>query len=39
MSMEIFQKVREMGKELKKKRKNEEIDYNYIPGSGLKFKI
>jgi hypothetical protein len=30
MSMEIFQKVREMGKELKEKRRNEEIDYNYM---------
>ena len=30
MSMEIFQKVREMGKELKKKRKHEEIDYDYM---------
>ncbi len=28
MSMELFQKVREMGKELKEKRRNEEIDYD-----------
>jgi hypothetical protein len=30
MSMEIFQKIREMGKELKEKKRNEEIDYNYM---------
>ena len=30
MSMEIFQKVREMGKEIKPKRKNEEINYKYM---------
>ena len=30
MSMEVFQKVREMGKELKEKRRNEEIDYSYM---------
>ena len=30
MSMEIFQKIRGMGKELKEKRRNEEIDYNYM---------
>ena len=29
MSMEIFQKVRETGKELKEK-KNEEIDYHHM---------
>lgn len=27
MSMEVFKKIREMGKELKENRKNEEIDY------------
>ena len=30
MSMEIFQKVREMGGKLKEKRKHEEIDYDYM---------
>lgn len=30
MSMEVFEKIREMGKELKEKRRNEEIDYNYM---------
>ena len=30
MSMEIFQKVRQMGKELKEQRRNEEIDYHYM---------
>lgn len=30
MSMESFLKVRETGKELKEKIKNEEIDYNYL---------
>jgi len=30
MSMEIFHKVREMGKKLKEKRKHEEIDYDYM---------
>jgi hypothetical protein len=30
MSMEIFLKVREVGEKLKEKRKNEEIDYEYM---------
>jgi len=30
MSMEIFQKVRELGIKLKKKRSNEGIDYHYM---------
>ncbi|MBW1852118.1 MAG: DUF3795 domain-containing protein [Deltaproteobacteria bacterium] len=30
MSMEVFQKIREMGKELKEKRRNEEIAYSYM---------
>jgi hypothetical protein len=30
MSMEVFQKIRKMGKELKERRRNEEIDYNYM---------
>lgn len=30
MGMEIFQKVREIGKQLNEKRKNEEIDYDYM---------
>ena len=30
MSMEIFQKVREMGEKIKEKRINEEIDYDYM---------
>ncbi len=30
MSMEIFQKIRQMGKELKEKRGNVDIDYNYM---------
>ena len=29
MSMEVFLKIREMGKQLKEKRGNEVIDYNF----------
>ncbi len=30
MSMETFLKIREMGKEIKDKRKSEEIDFDYM---------
>ncbi len=30
MSMEIFPQIREMGKKVKEKRKNETIDYSYM---------
>lgn len=30
MSMEILLKIREMGKEIKRKRQNEEVDYEYM---------
>jgi hypothetical protein len=32
--MEIFLKVREMGKEVKKKRRNEEVDFEYMTTLG-----
>ena len=30
MSMETFLKIREMGKEIKRKRQNEEINFEYM---------
>ncbi|MFC2068389.1 DUF3795 domain-containing protein [Chloroflexota bacterium] len=30
MTMEVFQRIREMGREVKKTRRNEEIDYAYM---------
>ena len=30
MSMEIFLKIREMGKELKERRKDEVVDFNFM---------